>query len=242
VKILLLDIETYPHIAYVWGLFKQNIPISHIAEPGRTACWAAKWYGEEEVFFGAEWEDEDFIGKIWDLLYEADVVVHYNGSRFDIPTLNREFILAGGQPPAPYHEIDLLRPARKHFRFPSNKLDYISQELGIGQKIAHRGMDLWTGCMHNDKECQVEMEEYNRQDVVLLEPLYEKLLPWIDNHPHVGLYTDSDEEIVCRNCGSSDLQKRGFQTTRLLKYQRYRCNNCGKWNRTKTSVETTVTR
>lgn len=223
-------------------MFKQNIPISHIAKAGRTACWAAKWYGENKIYFGAEWDDKDFIGKIWDLLEEADAVVHYNGSRFDIPTLNREFILRDGTPPSPYHELDLLRPARKHFRFPSNKLDYVSKELGLGQKIKHRGMELWTGCMNGDKDCQKEMKEYNKQDVVLLEPVYDKLKPWINNHPHVGLYTDGNEELVCRNCGSTDLQKRGFATTLVMKYQRYRCNSCGKWNRTKTAIESTELR
>ena len=168
--------------------------------------------------------------------YDADVVVHYNGSSFDIPTLNREFILKGGTPPAPYHEIDLLKYARKHFRFPSNKLDYISKELGIGQKISHRGMDLWTGCMKGDAACQKEMKEYNLQDALLLEDLYERLLPWIHNHPNRSLYNDEGDLEVCPNCGSKQLQKRGFTTTRVMKYQRYQCTDCGKWSRGKRSI------
>lgn len=240
-KLLLLDIETYPNIVYAWGLFNQNIPINHIAEPGRTACWAAKWYGEDEVMFNAEWNDEDFIGEIWDLVYEADAVVHYNGSRFDMPTLNREFILRNGMPPADYHDIDLYRTVRKQFKFPSNKLDFVAQELGLGSKVVHRGMDLWTGCMTGDKECQQEMEEYNVQDVQLLEPLYDKLLPWITTHPNMGLYVD-DDTPVCPHCGSGDIIKQGTRKTAARIYQRYQCQDCFTWSRGKTSLATTELR
>ena len=116
-KTLLLDIETKPHKAYCWGLFDQRIGLNQIVEAGGTLCWAAKWLGapENEVIFSAEWDDDDFIGKIWDLLDEADAVVHYNGKKFDIPTLNWEFIKQEGTPPSPYKEIDLLQTVRQRF-------------------------------------------------------------------------------------------------------------------------------
>ena len=63
------------------------------------------------------------------LLDEADAVIHYNGKRFDIPSLNKEFLLNGMFPPAPFKEIDLLTVARGRFRFVSNKLDYVAQQL-----------------------------------------------------------------------------------------------------------------
>ncbi len=50
-KILLLDIETSPNLAYVWGLFKQNVAINQIKESGSVLCWAAKWYGSRDVMF-----------------------------------------------------------------------------------------------------------------------------------------------------------------------------------------------
>ena len=42
------------------------------------------------------------IKGIHKLLDECDAVIHYNGSKFDIPTLNKEFLLHGLHPPAPY--------------------------------------------------------------------------------------------------------------------------------------------
>ena len=50
-KVLFLDIETSPNVAYVWGLWQQNVAISQLKENSITLCWAAKWLGEEEVMF-----------------------------------------------------------------------------------------------------------------------------------------------------------------------------------------------
>lgn len=52
-KILLLDIETAPNTVYTWGLFKQNIAINQIESPGYILCWAAKWLGDDRMFFSS---------------------------------------------------------------------------------------------------------------------------------------------------------------------------------------------
>ncbi len=237
-KILMLDIETSPHKAYCWGLFDQRIGLNQIVEPGSTMCWAARWYGapEGEFYFGAEWEDKDFIGQIWDMLDEADAVIHYNGKKFDMPTLNWEFIQQGGTPPAPYKEIDLLQTVRQKFRPASRKLDYVAQELGIGEKIKHAGMDLWRGCMEGDKDSQEQMKAYNIQDVFLLEELYERLLPWIGNHPNRQLY--SGDRDTCPSCGGSHVEYRGYAYSNAGKFRRFRCNDCGSWSKSPKSVDT----
>ena len=112
-KILTLDIETAPNTANVWGLFKENIPLQRLTESGYILCWSAKWLGEKEIYFNSlhESNKEDMLQQIHNLLGEADSVVHYNGTRFDIPWLNREFAEVHFAPPAPYHQIDLLRDA-----------------------------------------------------------------------------------------------------------------------------------
>jgi hypothetical protein len=236
-KILMLDIETYPHKAYCWGLFDQRIGLNQIVEAGRTACWAAKWLGEDVWDFGAEWDGtNDFIGRIWDLLDEADAVIHYNGKKFDIPTLNWEFVQQKGTPPAPYKEIDLLQTVRRKFKPASRKLDYIAEKLGIGKKIEHEGMGLWKGCMEGDKDCQKRMKEYNIQDTHLLEELYEILLPWITAHPNRQLYDDARD--TCPTCGSNSIQYRGYSYTGASKFRRFRCNSCGTWGKSPKSILT----
>lgn len=232
-KILHIDIETAPNIAYIWGLWNQNINLSHIIQSGYTMCWAAKWHGEKKVYFksikvnksGKIKDSKKMLKGIWELLNEADVVVHYNGKKFDIPTLNKEFLIHKMPPPNPYHQIDLLKVARKEFRFTSNKLDYVSQILGLDGKVKHIGFKLWVQCMAGCKKAWRDMEKYNKQDVVLLEEVYNKLLPWIKDHPNHALYTDTDRP-VCPNCGSESVKKNGIETTKSVKYQRYKCNNC----------------
>lgn len=227
-KILHLDIETAPNKVYCWGLWNQNVSINQIVEPGYTMCWAAKWDDNREVMFDSLFKSPeiDMLMKMWQLLDEADAVVHYNGEKFDIPTLNREFIRYGLAPPSPYHHIDLLRVVKKRFKFPSNKLDYVAQTLGLGAKTQHSGMELWKGCMDNDPKSWKIMERYNKQDVRLLPKLYRELLPWIKNHPNHALYETSDRP-VCPNCGSKKVKKNGTETTLTMKYQRYKCTCCG---------------
>lgn len=233
-RILLLDIETAPNTAYVWGLFKQNISISQIVDSSNVLCWAAKWLGEDEVMFDSVVKSgrKRMLKRIHSLLDKCDAVVHYNGTRFDIPTLNKEFLEASMSPPAPYQQIDLLKTARQRFRFPSNKLDYVSRALGIGQKEKHEGFELWIKCMEKDKAAWERMEKYNKQDVVLLEAVYPRFLPWIKNHPNKGLFSDS---IVCSSCGSQHLQRRGYNMSAVGKYQRYQCQDCGSWSQQRTS-------
>lgn len=234
-KILLLDIETAPNTAYVWGLFKENIPLARLLESSYVMCWAAKWYGEKETFFSSVYHTtmKKMLAGIHSLLEQADAVVHFNGSSFDIPTLNKEFVLHGFRPPAPYKEIDLLQVARKQFRFTSNKLDFIANALKVGQKH-ETTFELWVKCMNKDKQAWKTMEAYNRQDVLLLERVYDKFLPWIKNHANYALYTEKG--LVCPNCGSPQVQKRGFAYTALSKFQRYQCSGCGNWFRSNRSL------
>lgn len=231
-KTLMLDIETSPNKVFTWGLFNQNIAINQIDEAGYTLCWAAKWLNEPHMKFASLHKDgkEKMLMEIYRLINEADVVIHFNGIKFDMPTLNKEFLLLGWSPPSPCLQVDLYRVVRKQFRFPSNKLDYVCQALGLGGKTQHKGMELWRECMAGLDSAWRKMEKYNRRDVVLLEKLYQRLLPWIPNHPNHGLFVDQDDR-VCPNCGGSNLHKRGRYYTATMSYQRYRCVDCGSWSK-----------
>lgn len=230
-KILLLDIETSPNTAHVWGLWQQNVGINQLLESSYVMCWAYKWYGDKEVHFGKD------LKKIYNAINEADVVIHYNGKKFDMPTLNKEFLLNGWTPPAPYKQIDLLRVVRSQFRFPSNKLDYVAQRLGLGKKVSHEGHELWIKCMNGDAAAWKRMERYNKQDVKLLEKVYDRLLPWIKGHPNHNLYSDSQNS--CPTCGSNSLQRRGFSHSITGIAQRFQCTGCGSWSQSVKSVRET---
>lgn len=237
-RVLFLDIETAPNLVYAWGLWRQNIAINQIVEPSHVMCWSAKWLGEKEIMFASRegGKTKEMLAKIWDLLNEADVVVTYNGKSFDVPRLNNEFKKHGFAPPSPYQQVDLYRVIRSVFDLPSNKLEYVVRYFNIGHKVKTAGMELWVGCMNGDKKCWAKMESYNKGDVKLTERLYKEILPWIKGHPNHGLFMGA--EIVCPNCGSTSVQKRGLSISGANIYQRYQCmeKSCGKWSRGKKNV------
>lgn len=238
-KILGLDIETAPNTAFVWGMFKENVPLDRLIETGRVMCFSAKWVGRgKEPLFFSEFHDghKTTIEAAHKLLDEADAVLTYNGERFDIPTLNKEFIKYGMGPPAPYHSIDLIRTVRSRFRFTSNKLAHIVKELDVSRKVENRGFDLWIDCMNGDKKAWREMRTYNKGDVTSLEEAYIKLRPWIDTHPNSALFMGEDEDPKCPHCGSKHLQARGYQRTRAQTYPRFQCQGCGAWLRGRYTV------
>jgi uncharacterized protein YprB with RNaseH-like and TPR domain len=205
-------------------------------DSGYVLCWAAKWYGDESVMFDSvhRSKPKSMLNRIYKLINEADAIVHYNGTKFDMPTLNKEFLLHDLLPPSPYKQIDLLQTARRQFRFPSNKLDYIAKALGLGSKTHHKGHQLWIDCMAKQQEAWDVMEEYNKNDVVLLEKVYEKLKPWIKGHPNQGVY---EGELCCPNCASRSYKRSGWAHTNSYKYQRFCCKDCGTWFRGSNNVE-----
>lgn len=227
-KILTLDIETSPHRGFHFGMFNQNFSLQQIEEWTRMICFAAKWLHEDGVLFFSDFHDghRNSVLAAHDLVSEADVLVTYNGDSFDLKHMNREFLLQELPPPAPYQSVDLYKVNKTRFRFGSTKLDHFGEQLQIGQKMKHAGFQLWIDCMNGDIDAWDRMRQYNCEDVRLTEKVFKRIEPWIMNMPHKGLYDEI--EFSCR-CGSTNLQKRGFHYTQIGKYQRYRCNDCGRW-------------
>jgi len=230
-RYLYIDIETAPNVADVWSLWNDFISLEQLRESSRMICFAARWRGKKKVEFRSEFHDsrQEMLEYAHKLISEADVLVHYNGMKFDVPALNREFLLGGLQPPAPSRQIDLYRVAKAKFHLPSYKMEYVARMLGLAGKIKHEGHRLWVNCLAGDKKAWATMRRYNIRDVNLLDEIYEKLLPWITNHPHVGLYTG--DAACCPNCGSSDLKEEGTTKTAAGVYRQYCCQDCGLWVR-----------
>lgn len=237
IKILHIDIETSPNLAHVWGIWQQNVGINQLMDVTEVLCFAAKWDGAKRIHFYSKHVHgkEGMISAAHALLDESDAVVHYNGMSFDIPHLNREFLELEMAPPSSFKQIDLLQTARKQFNFPSNKLDYVTRALGIGEKVKHVGHELWIRCMNDEPEAWQEMAKYNIQDVKLTEQLYHRLLPWIKGHPNVALYGETndtdDDSPICPRCGNTEITRQGYAYTGVSKFQQYQCKSCGAWFR-----------
>ena len=230
---LIIDIETSPNLAYVWGMFKQNVALNQIEDTGEVISFAAKWRGEKKVHFASTYHDGKvgMLDAAHALLDEADVVIGYNSKSFDMKHLRREFLLNKYAPPSPWQDVDLQTETRRLFRFVSNKLDHVSQQLGIGSKVKHEGFDLWKSCIvDQDEAAWGRMRKYNKQDVVLTEKLYEIYEPWAIGIPNKALMLEHDG---CPRCGAPPerLQSRGFSHTKTGSYRRFQCTSCGGWSK-----------
>lgn len=234
-KTLFLDIETRPHEGYVWGTFNQNVSLNQLIEVSSLISWAASWRGSDETIFSSQHmtSRRSMMKELHLLMDEADEVCGWNSDRFDIPIINKEFLLLRMAPPSPYKKVDLMKTVKKNFRFASNKLQHVAEQLGVGSKLETGGFDLWAQCILGDDEAWEKMEEYNRQDVILLEELYDILLPWSSNLVNRSLLT---QELACPNCGGKHYHERGTRTNGQGTYKRYQCKKCDTWFRSNKSV------
>jgi len=236
-KVLLLDIETSPITGYTWKTWQDNV--LKILEPSKILSVSWKWLNEDETFCKAlpdyrgykknVIDDEKLVKEAWKLLDDADIVIGHHVAKFDIPKLNARFVYHGLAAPSKYQIVDTKRVASRYFKFDSNSLNNLGQYLGCGVKIENGGFDLWVRCIAGDKDAWEVMKAYNTQDVVLLEKVYLKLRPYIENHPNVSLITGMTS-TGCPTCQSVNVQKRGFAYTRTSRKQRYQCNDCHAWS------------
>lgn len=243
-KILVFDIETSPHLGWFWGLWKQNIRPDQIKMPSRMICFAAKWLGENKTIFRSEYHHgyPEMLRTLRDLLDEADVTVTYNGDKFDIKRVNKEFRLAGIPKPSPFVSVDLYKVIKKGEDWPSHSMGYIAEELGFSQKMKHHGFLLWREAMGDfgedvQRKAWNIMRRYNRQDLRPTEDLFieyrgEIVLPAAALFlPNDAFDLDDHPIPPCVNpvCQSSHVTRQGFRRTKTRRYRQYHCESCGKW-------------
>jgi DNA polymerase elongation subunit (family B) len=221
------------NLAFVWEKYEQNV-IAYEKE-WYMLCYGYKWAGGKthvvslpdfKSYKTDKTNDKELIKSLWNLFNEADVIVGHNSNSFDIKKTNARFLYYGLPPTSPYKMVDTKVMTKSRFKFNSNKLDDLGTHLGLGQKVKTGGFDLWLGCASGDKKSWSKMIKYNRQDVDLLEKVYNKLVPWC-KHPIV--YTG---EICCRVCGHKELQHRGwsYMDSGKSKRPKYSCKKCGRWS------------
>lgn len=239
-KVLVLDIETAPIVAYVWGTRDQNISLNHIQKDWYIIAWSAKWLGDKpsKIMYydqrGAHPPEDDSIilKPLWNLLDMADIVITQNGQSFDGPKINARFIMHGWQPPSPYKHLDTYRIVRRVAKFTSNKLEYLTDKLCTKyKKLKHRefpGMSLWTECLAGNSKAWNAMKRYNIHDVLSTEEFYTKIQAWAPSSmpkPHTAT-----NERMCETCSKYKVVKNGFHRSKKGLYQRLHCFSCGTWS------------
>lgn len=225
-KLGYFDTEWSPAISYTWSGFPKYLPNDFLIEDPRLLCWGFKFEGDDTEVVDERIGHEKMVRQLWDRLNEVDLLVSYNGISFDTPKVNSEFMKYGLGPPSPYKEIDLYRQIKRSAKFYSGKLDFVAERITGQRKVETGGFQLWKDVMAGDEAAWGLFRKYQQQDVDLLETLFEEVRPWI-KMPH----PISTTLTACHNCGGMNLQRRGFSPTLMGKYQRYQCQDCGKWMR-----------
>jgi hypothetical protein len=235
-RILLYDLETSPILAYVWGVWQQDVGQAMIEHDWHLLSWSAKWLGEKKVFYMDQRDapnvddDKKLLLELKKLLNEADVVITHNGKKFDQKKMNARMALNNIQPPSPYKHIDTLQLARKHFAFTSNRLEHLAEKLCTKyKKSKHKkfeGFTLWRECLKDNPLAWKEMEKYNKMDVLALEELYNVLAPW-GTGVNLEVYKGKGAPDSCDACGGAAFVKHGRTIRNDGTFQRYRCKDCG---------------
>lgn len=233
-RILFWDIETSYILAYVFGLFEERISYENIKQDWFIICAAWKW-GHESLPVCARIKDapNDYgvVKIVHDVLSKADVLVHHNGDQFDLKKFNARAISYGLDPIPPLTQIDTLKIARKHFKFTSNRLDYLGEFLGVGRKL-DTPKGLWKLATEGDQDAIKQMATYNKQDVLLLEEVYNKLKPYTPSKINLNYFIKHNgKEGVCPKCGSADTIKMGRDYSYKPPRQKVKCKSCGGWHR-----------
>lgn len=226
-KILFYDIETTPNLGYIWGKYQQDV-IAY-AKERELLCFAYKWLGDKSVkcvtnYYSAK-GDKSVVEALAKLLNQADIVVAHNGDEFDRKIVKSRMLYWKLPPLKINSSVDTKKVAKAYFEFNGNGLDDLCKFLDIGKKAKGPGFDMWLGCMRGDKRSWQQMIKYNKHDVTLLEELYNRFLPWIENHPNVSKLVESDG---CPSCQSRKVIKNGFRATTAQISQRWVCLSCNK--------------
>ncbi len=233
-KRLFFDIETSPNIGTFWQAgYKQRIDYSNIIKERAIICICYKWEGEKEVhslIWDRKQNDKSMLRAFIKVASEANELVGHNGDKFDLAWVRTRCLFHEIEMFPFYQTIDTLKVSRSKFKFNSNRLDYIAQYLGIGQKIK-TSFNLWKDIvLRNDAKALEKMVKYCKGDVKLLQEVFLRLNAHIPNKTHYGVVFGHDRG-TCPECGSDDLvvKQRRITATGLKKIQ-FQCKTCGKHN------------
>lgn len=236
--VILWDIETSHNVVATFRL-RDDAPIPHTNILQERYIICAAWKEEDKArlhtvsvlddakrFKADPCDDWHVVTTLHEVLSGADVSVAHYGDAFDVKYLATRMAFHGLLPLPPHAQFDTQKVARQKFLFNSNRLDYLGQFLGLGRKKSTEP-GLWLRALKGDVKAIRAMVSYNKQDVVLLEKVYQRLKPFASAHLNRQLVGD----IGCPRCGSMHTTKQGTHKALTRTYQRYQCQACGGWFR-----------
>lgn len=232
-KRLFFDIETSPNLVFSWNV-GHEVRIGHdnIVKERAIICICYKYEGSDKVYH-LTWnkgDDKKMLQKFASIINNADEVIGHNSDNFDIKWVRTRCIYHGISMTHDIKSIDTLKASRSKFRFNSNKLDYLGKYLGVGEKMETGGFDLWKDIvLKNSKKALTKMVNYCKQDVVLLEKVFQKLNPYIPHKTNAAAMFDRTA-IACPECLSEETVVNKHRISAAgVKSVTMQCKGCGKY-------------
>ena len=204
---MFFDIETSYNIGKFWRTgYNLNINPGDVIKERAVICISWKFEGEDKVY-NLKWDknqcDKEMLKEFSAIMSTVDEAVAHNGDRFDIKWLRTRCLMHDIYFPTYVKSFDTLKKVRSMFNFQSNKLDYIANVLGFGNKLP-TSMKLWDDIILNRcPKAMKTMVEYCDHDVILLEDVYRKIMPYTKAVTHVGVSLGKSK-CSCPNCGEED--------------------------------------
>lgn len=237
-KILLFDIESLPDLDAVMN----HLP-SMSDYPGLTLkasinsviCIGYRWFGDSKTHCLNAWDfpgwkknvndDKALLEAFMKVIETADCVVTHNGKRFDWKFIQTRLLKHELAPMPKILHIDTCAESKKNLLMFNNRLNTIAKFMTKTEKLENGGWDLWSKVMKRDKASMDLMTKYCKQDVNVLNEVFKKLRPFINNIPNYNVYSAIDKDL-CPNCGSTRLHKHGFNASRNGVSVRLKCVDC----------------
>ena len=229
-NILYFDIETTPMRVWTFRLGDQYIQHGQIVDGDNidiiciTYCW------DTGPAYALQWDSNQNSKKMIEafdkIVKEADIVIGQNSDNFDVKHINTQRMLHGLPPFPQWADAtdDTLKQLRKNFKFPSNKLDYISSVLGYGGKVKMELRD-WIAIVQDKcPKALAKMVKYGKKDVLDTRKVFHRLKPYITPKLNMSAF---NETLCCRNCGYDRLIKNGTRVIGQTRYQYFYCNKHG---------------
>jgi hypothetical protein len=231
-KRLFFDIEVSPNIVFSWRSgYRLNIDPDNIIQERKIICVCWKWEGSDEVHsltWDKKQDDKKLLKDFIKVMNSAHEIIGHNSDRFDVKWLRTRALLQGVDMLPHYVSIDTLKHAKNGFYFNSNKLDYLAKLFGEGQKKDNGGFSTWKKIvLDKDADALELMVEYCKQDVVILEKVFNKLQPYVKNTTHYGVLF-GEEKYSCPTCSCYNigLHKRYVTQMGTQRYSMYCKSGC----------------
>jgi len=170
------------------GIF--DLEMSNLnADYGIILCGVVKPYGSDLVVYRIDKyplykkdraNDKSLVVALRDALEEFDIIVSYNGKRFDIPFLNARLLAHGLTRLSKKKHIDVYWQARYKLKLSSSRLEAVQEYLGLETKKTRIDGRHWVRAVAGYKSDLDYIIDHCKLDVEVLEDVYDHMRPFID--------------------------------------------------------------